>query len=207
MMEDGYNSSFTPWWCSSTSWILNSSQERWAESSAVVTETGFCAEPGEVTAGIHSRIYPPGPGVQHTEYDFVTFPRQGLGNKGLGYWSGLLPHIQRCGEAARLNKFCQHGKITGKITFSPSTVLAKGELQDSRWSVQRAKTRHRGFSGLTLVAHLQATTKVYIQTLNREGSDNRCLQGGLWCPHEWPILQRQVACNEGQKKTTWISWS
>ena len=49
------------------------------------------------------------------------------------------------------------------------------------------------------MAHLQVTTKVTMQTLNRGDSDNRCLQAGLWGPHEEPVLLRQVACKEGQE--------
>ena len=119
-------------------------------------------------AGTHSRIYTPGPGVQHTEYDFVTSPGQGLDNKGSGSQSGLLPHMQGSDEVTGLNKFCQHGTTTGKITLSPPTVLAQGELQDSSQSVQRAEAKSGGFSSPVLVAHLQAKTKVNMQTLNRE---------------------------------------
>ena len=72
MTEDRYNSFFIPLQCSSTSQLLHSSQRKWAESGVVVTETGLCAEPGEVPVGNHPRIYTPGPGVQHTKYDLVT---------------------------------------------------------------------------------------------------------------------------------------
>ena len=44
-------------------------KEDWTEGSAVVIKTRFCAEPGEVPAGTHSRIYTPALGVQYTEYD------------------------------------------------------------------------------------------------------------------------------------------
>ena len=68
-------------------------------------------------------------------------------------------------EAAGLNKFCQHGITTGKITFSSPTVLAQGELQDFSQSVQRAEARPRGFSGPTLVAHFQATIRPLIEEI------------------------------------------
>ena len=41
-----------------------------------------------------SRIYTLGPGVQHTGYDLVSSPGQGLDNKGPGSQNGLLPHMQ-----------------------------------------------------------------------------------------------------------------
>ena len=77
--------------------------------------------------GTHSGIYTPGPGVQHTEHDLITYP----GNKGPGSQNGLLPHMQSSDEATGYDKFCQNGTTTGKITLSTPTILAQGELQDS----------------------------------------------------------------------------
>ena len=114
----------------------------------------------------------------------VTFQGQGPGNKGSGSQSGILPHMQRCDEAAGLDKFCQQGTTTGKITFPPLTVLAQGELEDSSWSVQRTEARHRSIPSPALVVLLQAKARINMQTLNRGGSHNRCLQEGLWGPHE-----------------------
>ena len=78
------------------------------------------------------RIYTPEFGVQHTQYDFVTPPGQGSVNKDSGTQSSLLPYMQRCDEAAGLNKLCNHGTTTAKIIFPTPTGLAQGELQDSR---------------------------------------------------------------------------
>ena len=132
-------------------------------------------------------------------YDLVTSLRQGLGNKGPDSQSHLLPHIERGDEVTGLDKFCQHGTTTGKITFSPSTIMAQEELQDSSQSVQMAEAKPRGCSDPSLVAHLQAATKVNIQTPNRGSDDNRWLQGGSWGTHEKPVLLRQVACKEEQE--------
>ena len=90
-MPEGRYNSVIAGLCSSLSQLLHSSEERLEESGTVVTETGFCAVLGKVPAGTHSRIYSPWPGVQHTEYDFVISPRQGLDKKGSGSQSGLSP--------------------------------------------------------------------------------------------------------------------
>ena len=84
--------------------------------------------------------------------------------------------MQRSDDVGGLNKFCQCGTTTDKITFLPPTVLAQINLQDSSQSVPRAEARPRGFLGPTMVVHIQATTKDNMQTLNRGASDNRCLQ-------------------------------
>ena len=49
---------------------------------------------------------------------------QGPGNKGSGSQSGLLLYMHRYDEAAGLDKFCQDGTTTSKITFLCPTVLA-----------------------------------------------------------------------------------
>ena len=67
--------------------------------------------------------------VFNTHFD--TSPGQGLDNKDPGSQIGLLPHVQGSDEAMQLNKYCQHGTATGKITLLPPTVLAQGELLDS----------------------------------------------------------------------------
>ena len=134
-----YNSVFIPKWCLSASKLLQSTQGRWVEGSAVVTETGICAESGEVPAGTHSRIYTHGPVVQHTEYDFVTSPGQGLDNKGSGSQSGLLPHMHRCDKATGLNKFCQHGTTASKITLSPLQYWLKENYKTPANLLKRLK--------------------------------------------------------------------
>ena len=103
---------------------------------AVTTETGFCVEYGKVPAGAHSNIYTSGSGVPHTEYDLVTFLRQGPSNKDSDRQSGLFPYMQRCDEAAGLDKLCWSGTTTDKITLTSLTVLAQEELQDSSQTVQ-----------------------------------------------------------------------
>ena len=139
-----------------------------------------------------------GSGVWQTEYNLVTSPGQGPGNKGPGSQSILLCHMQRHNEATGLDKFCQYGTTSGKITLLPPTILAQGELQDTSQSVQRAEVKSRSCSDPALVGHFQSTTKVSIQTPNRGSGDNRCLQGGLWGPHEQPVLLGQVATKKGK---------
>ena len=69
MQKDGYNSVSIPQKFPSTRQLVHLSQGRWPENGAVTPETGFCAEPGKVSAGAQTRIYTSGSGVQHTEYD------------------------------------------------------------------------------------------------------------------------------------------
>ena len=76
------------------------------------------------------------------------------------------------------DKLCQHGTTTGKITFLPCTILVQGELHDSSWPVKMAEARLRGNPSPALVVNLQATTKIYMQTLNKGSSHKRCPQGG-----------------------------
>ena len=132
---------------------------------------------------------------------------EGPGNKESGSQSGLLPYMQRHDEAAGLDKLCQHGTTTGKITFLLPTLLAKGELQDLSWQVQGAEARFRDKPSPALVMHLQATAKISMQTLNRGGSHHRCLQRALWRLHEQPFIQRQMACKERQKHLYQHAWT
>ena len=67
--------------------------------SAVVTRTGFCAEPGEVPAGTPSRIYTPGALVFNTQNMPWSFLQdQVLTIKVAGSQGGLLSHIQGIDE-------------------------------------------------------------------------------------------------------------
>ena len=73
------------------------------------------------------------------------------------------------------------------------------ENDRTNWSVQGAEARPRGHQSPPLVAHLQATAKINMQTLSRESTHNRCFQGKLWRPHDQPVIQRQATCKEGQR--------
>ena len=86
----------------------------------------------------HSRIYTLGSGVQHTEYEIVTSPGQGPSNKGPGSQSVFLPYMQRGDEATGLDKFCQYGTTTGRITLLPSQY----------WLKENYKTPANLFKGL-----------------------------------------------------------
>ena len=129
MPEDGYNSVSIPVWCPGTSQLLHLNQGGWAECGTVITEKGFYAEPGKVPAGSHWRIYTSGSCVQQTGYNFVTTQGQGCNNKNSGSQSDLIPFMQRCDEAAGLDKLCQSGTTTGKSTIPPLTVFTQENLQ------------------------------------------------------------------------------
>ena len=107
--------------------------------------------------------------------------------------------MQRGDEATGFDKFCQYGTNTGKITILPPTILVQGELQDSSQSLQGTEARPTGCSDPALLVHLQAPSKVNIQTPDRCTVNNRCLQWGLWGSHEQPIFLGQMACKKGQK--------
>ena len=105
-------------------------KEDWQRVVLLLQKLDFVLSLKELPVGTDIGIYTPGPGVQHTEHDFVTSPGHGPGNKGPVNLSGLLLHMWRGDEATGFDKFCQYGTTTGKITLLPPTILAQGELQD-----------------------------------------------------------------------------
>ena len=106
-----------------------------------------------------------------------------------------------CRRVMRLPGLTNFDSIAVSLARLPSTVLAQEELQDAIWSVQRAEAKPRDCSDPALVAHIQTTTKVNMQILNRGSGDDRCLQGvsGERSHTKKPVLLR-VACKEGQEQ-------
>ena len=117
MSEDGYNIISVPGWALK---LANSYTQAKVDEHRVVQllqRLGLCW--AWKSASWNPRIYTLGSGIQHMEYDFVTSPGQGSGSKGSGSQSCPLPYMQRCDEAAGLDKLFQHGTTTDKITLLP----------------------------------------------------------------------------------------
>ena len=102
-------------------------------------------------------------------------------------------------------------RLWGLINFA-SMALSLARLHSCPlqfWFKENYKTSADVFKGLKsepqesqalLCWHtFKATAKSNMQILNTGGSDNKYIHGCLWRPHEQPVIQRQVACREGQK--------
>ena len=163
MLEDGYNNVSIPGWCPSTSRPLHSSQGKWAESGAFVTETGFWTNSDKVPAGTYSRVHTPGPGVQHTEDDFVTSPGQGPSNKGSGSQIGLLPTCRGVMRLLGLTNFASMALPLARLHSHPHTILAQGKV--TRLQPICSKDWSQTHEGLPKLMHWWHTFKPQLKSL------------------------------------------